>query len=577
LLHYWDIVADRLFKIRNSENIQGVVQQLPLFDAPLDPGMLLKATAAGIDIGSIVSGLNQPLGPVRSPLLIQKALELASEVRALGGALLSAIEKGEAEQLALLRQGHEVVLHRMMREARYLQWQHAQEATNALLRTRSSVRERYSFYLRLLGLTPDTKTVPDMDTFDALNRRELTEDNFDEAYNALVIEYDQKVELQDLPPLQLAEGSSPSDQSGASGTGELYLNANEDAELNIHLPTARDARSTSGHQLLSASQLNLYPSLYVDLHFWGVGLHSKMYGGDLLADNAKINSEKWQITAAYESDQAGVSSRTASHQRRADEWKLQANLAAHELMQIGRQIRGALIAEQIAKHDYQAIKTQVTQAQEAQNFIETKFTNLDFYSWMQSQTFNVYYQYYRLACETARRAEQTMKRVLMRPELDSTQFIQFNYWDTGHRGLLSGEALHLDIKRMEMAYHDSNKRELELTRHVSLRQLDPFALLKLKITGSCTVDMPEWLYDRDCPGAYMRRIKTVSLSVPSVVGPYATINCTLSLQCSTVRKSPLQKRRLCAGHGGRGRSLRRLLRCRRRDHHQQRHRRQRHV
>jgi hypothetical protein len=77
---------------------------LPLFDPPLDPGMLVKAAAAGIDIGSIVSGLNQPIGPVRSLLLIQKALEIASEVRALGNALLSALEKGDAEQLALLRQ-----------------------------------------------------------------------------------------------------------------------------------------------------------------------------------------------------------------------------------------------------------------------------------------------------------------------------------------------------------------------------------------------------------------------------------------------------------------------------------------
>src|SRR6202034_3334510 len=84
LLAYWDTVADRLFKIRNSENIQGVVQQLPLFDPPLDPGMLVQAAAAGIDIGSIVSGLNQPLGPVRSLFLIGKSLEIASEVRSLG-------------------------------------------------------------------------------------------------------------------------------------------------------------------------------------------------------------------------------------------------------------------------------------------------------------------------------------------------------------------------------------------------------------------------------------------------------------------------------------------------------------
>jgi hypothetical protein len=91
---------------------------------------------------------------------------------------------------------------------------------------------------------------------------------------------------------------------------------------------------------------------------------------------------------------------------------------------------------------------------------------------------------------------------------------------------------------MELAYHDNNKRELELTRHVSLRQLDPLALLTLRLTGSVTVTVPEWLYDRDCPGHYMRRIKSVSLSVPSVAGPYTSVNATLSLQSSTIRVSP---------------------------------------
>ena len=82
LLGYWDTVADRLFKIRHCMNIEGVVRQLALFDPPIDPGMLVKAAAAGIDIGSIVSGLNQPIGPVRCLLLIQKALELAARCAA---------------------------------------------------------------------------------------------------------------------------------------------------------------------------------------------------------------------------------------------------------------------------------------------------------------------------------------------------------------------------------------------------------------------------------------------------------------------------------------------------------------
>ncbi len=101
LLGYWDTVEDRLSKIRNCENIEGQVQLMPLFDPPIDPGMLVAAAAAGLNIGSVVSGLNQPTGPVRAPLLIQKALELCSEVRSLGAGLLAAIEKGDAESLAV--------------------------------------------------------------------------------------------------------------------------------------------------------------------------------------------------------------------------------------------------------------------------------------------------------------------------------------------------------------------------------------------------------------------------------------------------------------------------------------------
>ena len=37
----------------------------------------------------------------------------------------------------------------------------------------------------------------------------------------------------------------------------------------------------------------------------------------------------------------------------------------------------------------------------------------------------------------------------------------------------------------------------------------------------------------------MRRIKTVSLSIPSVTGPYTSVNCTLSLLKSSLRKSSL--------------------------------------
>ena len=66
---YWDTVADRLFKIRHCMNIDGVVRQLPLFEPPIDPALLVKAAAAGIDIGTRAVGRGrrwQPV-PLRDP------------------------------------------------------------------------------------------------------------------------------------------------------------------------------------------------------------------------------------------------------------------------------------------------------------------------------------------------------------------------------------------------------------------------------------------------------------------------------------------------------------------------------
>ena len=535
VLGYWDTVADRLFKIRHCMNIEGVVRPLALFDPPIDPGMLVKAAAAGIDIGSIVNGLNQPVGPVRCLTLVQKALELCGEVRGLGGALLSALEKGDGERLALIRQRHEIQIQQMTQDVKFLQWKSTQEATKSLLTSRATALERFHFYQRLLGLPADPNA-PDALTID---NRELTEESFDEQYAALVGEYDKALTLQKLPDLKLAGDTSPAQQSGASGQGRLYLSANEDLDLNRYGPDARKSRLSAMDTDRITAVLAMIPDVGMDFHFWGMGGHATIFGGSQLAAGGRFSSSEKSTDATNSEGQGNNAAKTATFQNRADERMLQYNLAAHELMQIGRQILTSLIAEQIAHHEYLNVQQQIANAQEVDQFLHDKFTNEELYLWMQGEISRLYYEYYRFAFDTARKAERTMKQELMRPELDAQDFVQFNYWDGGRKGLLSGEALHLDVKRMEMAYHDNNKRELELTRHVSLRQLDPLALLSLKTTGSCIVTVPEWLYDRDCPGHYMRRIKSVALSLPSVVGPYTSVNCTLSLLKSSLRKSPI--------------------------------------
>jgi acylphosphatase len=532
LLGYWDTVADRLSKMRHGMNLQGVVRPLALFDPPLDPGMLVKAAAAGIDIGAIVAGVNQPVSPVRAQVLIARALELSGEVRNLGNALLTAIEKGDAESLALLRQGHEVKIHQMQAETRYLQWKQAQESTESLLRTRAVTLEKYTSYLRLLGQPVDATQVPD--TF-ALDRRELTADTFDEAYAALVGQYDLDVPQPAYPDLGLAGDQSPT--SDIDGLGKLSLIKAEGDELD-HLGSAKDLGLAASIVDATSSAMVFIPDINADLHYWGLGGTMKINIGTAIIKILEITSKGLQMAAVYNREQAGISHATAGHARRADEWIQQANVAGRELRQIGRQLIASLISEQIAEREYHTVQKQIMQAQAVDRFLHEKFTNAELFGWMQGELSRLYYEYYRFAFDLARRSEQTLKRELMRPELDAKQLVQFNYWDGGRRGLLSGEALFLDVKRMELAYHEHNLREYELTKNVSLLQVDPLALITLRTTGRCSVRLPESLFDLDGPGHYFRRIRSLAVSVACTVGPYVSVNCKVTQLSSSIRTSP---------------------------------------
>ena len=84
-------------------------------------------------------------------MLITKALEICAEVRSLGGVRLQALEKGDAEALALLRQGHEIRVAQRLQDTRFLQWKEAEEATALLLRTRETIFDRYRHFQILLA------------------------------------------------------------------------------------------------------------------------------------------------------------------------------------------------------------------------------------------------------------------------------------------------------------------------------------------------------------------------------------------------------------------------------------------
>jgi hypothetical protein len=110
LLGYWDTVADRLFKIRHCQNIEGIERKLALFEPPIDPALLVQAVAGGIDFNSVLADLNSPLPYYRFNYIVLKALEICADLKVLGNSLLSALEKRDGESLTMMRSRHETLL-----------------------------------------------------------------------------------------------------------------------------------------------------------------------------------------------------------------------------------------------------------------------------------------------------------------------------------------------------------------------------------------------------------------------------------------------------------------------------------
>lgn len=521
LVGYWATVADRLFKIRNSLNIQGIFRQLALFEPPIDPAMLARAAAAGLDVGAIVNGLNQPLSLVRFAVLVQKAAEIAQEVKSLGNSLLSAMEKEDGEAMALLRAKHERAVMEMVEHVKYGQLQEAIKSKEGLLHALALAVQRYMYFERQLGRKTEDieKAIPEL--------AELDRDSLQKMKFSM---QERVLGLRDVP-IDIAQDLGDS--------GGKIVSSHEADELS-KLSTARDIQDTIRYIRLGAQGLGLIPDFGADFHFWGMGGHTEIAGGTKLSHVASFAADVAAAIADRLTYEAGTAAKIGSYARREQDWIYQANLAAGEINQIFKQIRAAQIREAVAEQELKSHRLQMKHAEEIERFLNEdgteqngKKTNKALYAWMKREVKGLYSQSFQFAFDIARKAERALQHELGNPELS---YLQFGYL-AGKEGLLAGEKLYLDIKRMEMAYHEQNQRELELTKHVSVLQLDPLALVQLRATGRCTIQLPESLFDMDGPGHYFRRIKTVAVSIPCVAGPYASINCTLTLLKSSIRKT----------------------------------------
>jgi hypothetical protein len=511
LLYYWNTVADRLYKIRHCQNIEGVERRLALFAPPIEPGALIQAVSQGLSLGSILADLSSPPPIYRFPYLIQKANEFCNDVKALGNALLAAIEKKDAEELSRLRASHETQMLELMTGIKERQLLDAKTSKEQLLKARETASFRLQYYIELMG--NDAVNIPEPPALSA----SLTADG-------------------QLPPdtiIRSVESDVDTSLVNMDESG-VKLIPREKEEIDKS-EAAKWVTSSAGMGEALAGIFNLFPEL--DAHGTPLGVGAAAWwGGQELGAATSALARATSAVGSFLSQEAAQASRLASYIRREQDWTLQANLAAKEIIQLDKQITSADIRIQIAQKELDNHNQQIENAKVTEELLQSKFTNQELYQWMKEQLFSVYKQAYNLVYDMAKKAEKAYK---FETGVDTANFIQYGYWDNSKQGLVSGEMLQLALRQLEKSYLEENRRELELTKSVSLMRLDPLALIKLREIGKCYISLPEELFDLDFRGHYFRCLKGVRLFMPCLAGPYTQVPCSLRLLNNTIRINTL--------------------------------------
>lgn len=470
---YWDKVGQRLFNIRNCRDLDGNVRELALFAPPIDPKLLARATASGLDVGSAISELSAPVPLYRFRVALGLAKEVAAEVKALGSAMLGALQAADSEELAQVRARQEVRNLDQIRVVRERQIEEAQAAIVSLEAAKTVAVDRAQHYRDLFG-------------------GELP-------FVAPTLIGDARVlEAEAQQRDQLKENLDQLNRGGKLSTTAGIISAIPDFELGFSL-----------------------------------GAHTTVaLGGRHLAAALNAAATLANTRASRHGAQSSLAGLKAAETRREQDWYLQIAQAEGEVTRLKKDIIAAEIRLQLAQHELDNHDFAREQSGAVETYLTGRFTNAELHRWMAGELAATYAKAYGFALDLARRAQRCFQFELGRP---GVSFVRSGQFIGQRKGLLAGNELVADLQRLEAEYLATNTREYELVKNVSLAEIDPWALIQLRESGQCEIALDEALFDLDHPGQYFRRVKMVRVSLPTVTGPYVSTAGRLTLLSSQLR------------------------------------------
>ena len=294
------------------------------------------------------------------------------------------------------------------------------------------------------------------------------------------------------------------------------LSAGEKNQLDLAQSAQDMQRSAQSFQMM-AGLMGSIPQLIIGVAA-GSDFGGQHIGGALSAIGSMFSMQAGELS--YQSNRAMTK---AQWDRRMTDWRFQVAAAEKELGRIDRDIAVAELRVEIARPRGRQSRPAGVQRPRRRALHDGQVHLHGALRLDDRAALGLYFQTYQFAFDLAKRAERAYRHELAIAAEQDQPIIKYGYWDSLRKGLLAGERLAARPRqRLDVAYMDKDVREYELRKSISLAQLDPDALVELRETGECNFDVSELLFDLDHPGHYLRRVKSVRLTIPAVVGPYTS-------------------------------------------------------
>lgn len=469
LLAYWDKLDVRLFNLRHNLSLTGQPLNLPLFSTPADPAQLHRQQSGGDSIQGEASLVENTDTGWRYPLLADHARNAASQLTQFGSSLLNALERRDSEQLTLLLQTQQIAVLSQQQDISQKNLDSLSASLTSLNASLSGAQMRRTHYGNLIN-----------------------------------------------GDLSAAEIAGLTLRSTAMVTGLAAVGT-----------------------AIAAGVLSAAPNTF--------GLANG--GGDFGAP-LRATSETLKTAAGAQDQSAVISEVTAGYLRRAEDWKLQRDLADNDVEQLDAQIKSLQAQIAMQQKQMRLTETESANAQAVYDLQSSRFTGQVLYNWMVSRLSGLYYQLYDATVPVCLQACNALKRELGKDKADG--LFGGAVWNDLYQGLLAGEGLTTELQKLNNVWLQHSALGMEATRTVSLADLRGEASGSLStligdiLDGgtdstnngtlmlkdgifSATLDMSELgLEDSYNDKTRSRFIKSISVTLPTLLGPYQDIEATLS-------------------------------------------------